>query len=262
MVQTLERSGSTFAEEAGRSSLVRLELSGFPSPRLPRSPRGFRWRRGLFRWRQFAAPEDRGSYRHHSPVRAASPIIVTPTHRAHPRTLKQRIFGLSLGYEDLNDHDQLRNDPLLARRGQERSPGQDRLRTRQRQGPGRQEHSQSPGTHPRGRRCRQPLQEDLCGTRCRRALRRASFVPTPCRRAIVLDLDATELPLHGHQLGRFFHGYYEGIVICPCTSSAAIIRSALLRPSDLDEPVGLEATPTHHRPDPPALAEGENPRSW
>ena len=57
---------------------------------------------------------------------------------------------------------------------------------------------------------------------------------------IVLDVDATDNPLHGHQLGRFFHGYYDSIATCRCTFSAATIRLlALLRPANIDATTGL-----------------------
>ena len=40
---------------------------------------------------------------------------------------------------------------------------------------------------------------------------------------LILDLDATDDPLHGKQEGRFFHGYYKRTATCPCTSSVASI---------------------------------------
>ncbi len=62
--------------------------------------------------------------------------------------------------------------------------------------------------------------------------------PVPPRR-IVLDLDTTDFPLHGHQLGRFFHGYYDEYCYLPLY----IFRGdrplpALLRPADIDDAAG------------------------
>jgi hypothetical protein len=57
---------------------------------------------------------------------------------------------------------------------------------------------------------------------------------------IVLDVDATDDPLHGHQLGRFFHGYYDSYCYLPlylfCGDHPLL---ALLRPADIDTPTGL-----------------------
>jgi hypothetical protein len=64
------------------------------------------------------------------------------------------------------------------------------------------------------------------------------YVVPPQR--IVLDVDATNFALHGHQLGRFFHGYYDEYCYLPlyifCGDFPLL---ALLRPANLDEPVGL-----------------------
>ena len=64
------------------------------------------------------------------------------------------------------------------------------------------------------------------------------FTPSPPKR-IVLDLDATDDPLHGHQLGRFFHGYYRNYCYLPlyifCGSH---LLCAKLRPADIDGAAG------------------------
>jgi hypothetical protein len=64
------------------------------------------------------------------------------------------------------------------------------------------------------------------------------YVTPPTR--IVLDVDASDNPLHGHQLGRFFHGYYDSYCYLPlyifCEDHPLL---ALLRPSNIDTPVGL-----------------------
>jgi hypothetical protein len=123
-----------------------------------------------------------------------------PELTTHPQRalLSQRVFGIALGYEDLNDHTTLRHDPLwqvLA----DYQPDHD-----------------------------QPLAS--ASTLCRlenRAHRRslvamaqvlveqfiASFDEPP--ESLVLDFDATDDPVHGHQEGRFFHGYYDNYCFLP-----------------------------------------------
>jgi hypothetical protein len=116
----------------------------------------------------------------------------------------QRVFGLALGYEDLNDHEQLRHDPvmgallgkLLARRKQcaalagKSTLNRLELFTDQSQN---RYHKITPDSEAMDR-----LWVDLFLEAHRRAPKR-----------IVLDLDATDDPLHGKQEGRFFHGYYN-----------------------------------------------------
>lgn len=124
-----------------------------------------------------------------------NPALITHPQRA---LLAQRIFAIACGYEDLNDHDTLRDDPLW------------QLLAEYQPGPG------------------QPLASSP--TLCRlenRATRRALFDmarvlveqfisshETPPDH-LVLDFDATDDPVHGQQEGRFFHGYYDGYCFLP-----------------------------------------------
>ena len=112
-----------------------------------------------------------------------------------------------MGYEDLNDHDQLRWDPLLA--GKADLEGQDRKRERDRGKPlagkstlNRLERS-SDG-HDRYQKVR-------CDTAAVDRLLVDVFVEAheEAPQEIMLDLDVTDTPLHGEQQGRFFHGYYR-----------------------------------------------------
>jgi hypothetical protein len=115
----------------------------------------------------------------------------------------QRIFGLALGYEDLNDHQALRTDPLLAlaagkmevRDALASAPTLNRLEiTADR--PASRYHKITP----------QPARlEALLLQLGVRTLRRR-------QREVILDFDATHDPLHGRQEGTFFHGYYD----CHC----------------------------------------------
>jgi hypothetical protein len=127
----------------------------------------------------------------------------------------QRVVGIALGYEDLNDHDELRHDPVLAilagklaakRLGCAPLAGKSTLNRLELSRPIATRYhkvSHDPAAIER-------LFVDVFLDAHRRP---------PAQ--IVLDLDATDDPLHGHQEGRFFHGYMTVIAICRSTSSAA-----------------------------------------
>jgi hypothetical protein len=160
-----------------------------------------------------------------------------------PQLLKQRIFGLCLGYEDLNDHDQLRHDPLLAVLAGKNDPqGDDRVRSRD-QGKALAGKSTlnrleltpvRANSHSRYKKVVAHL--DAMQRFFVEAFVQQYLVP-PAR--IVLDLDTTDFPLHGHQLGRFFHGYYDSYCYLPlyifCGDHPLL---ALLRPADVDSSAG------------------------
>jgi Transposase DDE domain group 1 len=160
-----------------------------------------------------------------------------------PELLKQRIFGLCLGYEDLNDHDRLRHDPFLAVLvGKQDPQGQQRLRTRD-QGKALAGKSTlnrlelTPVRAHAGSRYKKIVAHlDALQAFLVEAFLQQYAVP-PQR--IVLDLDATDNPLHGHQLGRFFHGYYDEYCYLPlylfCGDHPLL---ALLRPSNIDTSTG------------------------
>ena len=131
--------------------------------------------------------------------------------------LRQRVFGLVLGYEDLNDHQTLRDDPLM-KLVAEQDPAGDPLA--------------SPPTLSR-----------LENRVDRRALGRMAgvlvetFVASQAEppEEVLLDFDATDDPLHGMQEGRFFHGYYDGYCYLPLYVFAGEhLLVAYLRPSNID----------------------------
>jgi len=145
----------------------------------------------------------------------------------------QRIFALALGYEDLIDHDQLRHDPTLAVLA-------GKLAAR------RQDCAPLAGKSTLNRL-------ELSGT----ALTRYHRIAWDCSKIealfvdlfleahahppkqIILDLDATDDPLHGHQEGRFFHGYYD----CYCYLPLYIfcgphLLAAKQRPANIDAAAG------------------------
>jgi hypothetical protein len=157
--------------------------------------------------------------------------------------MAQRIFALALGYEDLNDHDALRHDPLLAVLVGKADPtGQDRRRLEDR------------GKSLAGKSTLNRLELTPVGadekSRYKKVVARhrdlenffvemfLSLHPTPPKE-IVLDFDATDDPIHGHQLGRFFHGYYDGYCYLPLyIFCGEYLLCAKLRPADIDGAAG------------------------
>jgi hypothetical protein len=117
----------------------------------------------------------------------------------------QRIFGLALGYEDLNDHDELRKDPTFAVLAGKLSPV---LRTDCEALAGKSTLNRLEHT-PR-RHASKYHRIDCDGAQVD-ALLVDLFLEAHRRapREIVLDLDNTDIPLHGMQEGRFYHGYYK-----------------------------------------------------
>jgi hypothetical protein len=119
--------------------------------------------------------------------------------------LSQRVYGLALGYEDLNDHEQLRKDPVfgvLAGREDLDAPlaGKSTL-NRMELGAGTQDR------YKKITFWKEALDELLVKVFLE------SYPTAPDE--IVLDVDTTDLPLHGHQEGRFFHGYYDEYCYLP-----------------------------------------------
>jgi hypothetical protein len=142
--------------------------------------------------------------------------------------LSQRIYGLALGYEDLNDHEQLRRDPLLGllsgrRELDEPLAGKSTLNRLELIGRSARYHKigYSPEAIDR-------LLVDL-------------FIEshTTPPKEIVLDLDATDIPLYGHQPERFFHGYYDSYCYLPLYIFAGDqLLCARLRPANQDAAAG------------------------
>lgn len=120
--------------------------------------------------------------------------------------VSQRVYGLALGYEDLNDHEQLRQDPLLrmlaGKADVEDSPlaGKSTL-NRLELGDG------TPNRYKKITFWKAGIDELLIKV----FLESHASAPEE----IVLDVDATDFPLHGEQEGRFFHGYYDSYCYLP-----------------------------------------------
>lgn len=122
--------------------------------------------------------------------------------------LSQRIYGLALGYEDLNDHDQLRHDPLLAMLSGKREPS---TALASKSTLCRLERTPASGAEQD--RSRKVRYEAPAIDRLLVDLFLESKATPP--EEIILDLDATDTPLHGRQEGRFFHGYYDNYCYLP-----------------------------------------------
>jgi len=151
--------------------------------------------------------------------------------------LGQRLFGFCLGYEDLNDHDQLRRDPMLAVAVGKADPlGMNRLREEDR------------GKALAGKSTLNRLELAKYGEidKYKKILMQESEIDTWMVRAfldapavaaeeIVLDLDATDDLIHGNQEGRFFHGYYGNYCYLPLyIFSGEHLLCARLRRSNID----------------------------
>lgn len=157
--------------------------------------------------------------------------------------VRQRVFALALAYEDLNDHDELRTDPLLAAVVGKADPtGSDR---RQRQDRGKPLAGKSTlnrlewGAVKQDRYRRITVDDDAVGRFFVEAFLSA-HEQAPAE--IILDLDATDDPLHGEQEGRFFHGYYGGYCYLPLyIFCGSYLLCARLRRSNIDASEGSVA---------------------
>ncbi len=142
--------------------------------------------------------------------------------------LAQRIFGIALGYEDLNDHEQLRTDPLVALLSGKRDleadlAGKSTLNRLELVGRSERYHKIDYSAEAIDR-----LLVDLY---------LESHPQAP--KEVVLDLDATDIPLYGHQPERFFHGYYDAYCYLPLYIFAEDqLLGVRLRPSNQDAAEG------------------------
>jgi hypothetical protein len=155
----------------------------------------------------------------------------------------QRVYGLALGYEDLNDHDQLRQDPMLAVLVEKKDPtGESRVRERD-QGKAlagkstlnRLELTKAEANEKERYKKIVMKEEAVDGLMVDVFLE--SYAEAPAE--IVLDVDATDDPVHGQQEGRFFHGYYGNYCYLPLyIFCGQALLCARLRPSNRDASAG------------------------
>ncbi len=128
--------------------------------------------------------------------------------------LRQRTYGLTLGYEDLNDHSELRHDLALQT------------------ATSRVETLASPATL-----CRLEQRSDRDAAVAIHQVLFDQFVAAHERppKRLILDFDATDTPLHGEQEGRFFHGYYDSYCYLPLyVFCGRHLLVSYLRPSNID----------------------------
>ena len=154
--------------------------------------------------------------------------------------LAQRVYGMCLGYEDLNDHDHLRADPALAVMVGKADPkGEQRI------------ESQNRGKALAGKSTLNRLElAKATAERYKKIVMNPEAIDRMmieqfldahprAEKQIILDMDATDDPIHGHQEGRFFHGYYDCYCYLPLyIFCGEFLLSAKLRTSDVDPAKG------------------------
>jgi len=159
--------------------------------------------------------------------------------------LAQRVYGLALGYEDVNDHDRLRHDPLMGLLAEKSDPrGGDRRCAKDK---GRAVAGKSTlnrfeltpaDASPSARYKKIVMNEGAIDDLLVDLFLQAHAKPPE---PIVLDLDATDDPLHGNQEGRFFHGYFGNYCYLPLYLFAGeFLLCARLRPSNIDASAGAK----------------------
>jgi hypothetical protein len=153
---------------------------------------------------------------------------------ALPTLIGQRIVGIALGYEDLSDHDDLRHDPVLALFAERRAPKRsDCALLAGKSTLNRLEHVAAVGLG----RYHKITHDPETIERLFIDLFLEAHVAPPAQ--IVLDLDATDDPVHGRQEGRFFHGYYRCYCYLPLyVFCGRHLLAAKLRSANIDASAG------------------------
>src|SRR5882724_13079181 len=145
----------------------------------------------------------------------------------------QRVFGITLGYEDVSDHDHLRHDPVmavlagkLAARRSDCAPLA-----------GKSTLNRLELSRPEPTRYHKIAHDPAAIERVFVDLFMEAHKRAP--KQIILDLDATDDPIHGHQEGRFFHGYYDCYCYLPLyIFCGEFLLSAQLRSAKIDPAKG------------------------
>lgn len=163
----------------------------------------------------------------------------------HPvaRLVAQRVYGLCLGYEDLNDHDLLRRDPLLAVLAGHPDPWGTQRRRQADVGCALAGKStlnrleRTPATAGPGERYKKVVYDAARMERLLVDVFVQAHEHPP--REVVLDLDDTDNPLYGQQEGRFYHGYYDEYCYLPLyIFSGEHLLCAKLREAGIDHAEG------------------------
>ncbi len=150
--------------------------------------------------------------------------------------LMQRICGIALGYEDLVDHDELRHDPVLAALvGKLEARRADCAPLAGKSTLNRLEHAPASALDRYHKIGHDP--DAIEGLLVELFLEAHRTPP----QELILDLDATDDPLHGHQEGRFFHGYYDCYCYLPLyVFCGRHLLAAKLRRSNIDASAGAK----------------------
>ena len=147
--------------------------------------------------------------------------------------LAQRIFGICLGYEDINDHEQLRYDPLFQMICRKTAIPRDGEGRRPLAGKSTLQRAETPGAE----RYHRIRVDEVAMANAFVDVYLGSLKSQP--REIIIDLDATDDRLHGNQEGRFFHGYYDCYCYLPLYIFAGdALLAAKLRRSNIDGSAG------------------------
>jgi hypothetical protein len=155
----------------------------------------------------------------------------------------QRVYGLALGYEDLNDHQELRRDPLLGvLLGKADPTGESRARARDQgkalAGKSTLNRLELTAAEVKEKERYKKIRLDFAAVD---ELLGKIFVQAhpEAPKQIILDLDSTDDPLHGNQEGRFFHGYYGHYCYLPLyIFCGEHLLCARLRPANIDGAAG------------------------
>jgi Transposase DDE domain group 1 len=149
--------------------------------------------------------------------------------------LRQRVMGLAMGYEDLNDHDRLRHDPVLALLAEKLEADRERCAAVA----GKSTLNRLELSGPEATRYHKIGHDAAAIERLFVDLFLESRAEAPDE--IVLDFDATDDPLHGEQEGRFFHGYYDCYCYLPLyVFCGRDLLAAKLRRADIDGSAGAK----------------------
>ncbi len=158
--------------------------------------------------------------------------------------ISQRVYGVALGYEDLNDHDRLRHDVVMGVLCEKSDPsgsGRARQRDQGKAIAGKSTLNRlelTPEDANENSRYKKIVAE---GEKIDELMVEV-FIESQRRapKEVVLDVDATDDPVHGHQEGRFFHGYYAEYCYLPLyIFSGEHLLCARLRGADQDPASGV-----------------------
>ena len=149
--------------------------------------------------------------------------------------LRQRVMGLAMGYEDLNDHDALRHDPVLALLAEKLEANREDCAAVA----GKSTLNRLELSGPEATRYHKIAHDGAAIERLLVDLFLESRAEAP--EEIILDFDATDDPLHGDQEGRFFHGYYDCYCYLPLyVFCGRDLLAAKLRRADIDGCAGAK----------------------